>query len=125
MRSLAASTLSPSVASLPLTVTSPWSISSSQWRRLPRPACARTFCSRSLGIERVRTEPLLECLHHLRAGNELAQRRKVIERVEPEPLEEQARGAVQECEARTGIAGDLLDETALLQRAHHPVDVDT
>ena len=57
------------------------------------------------------------------SGDELAQRRQVVERVEAEPFEEQARRAVQQREPGTGIARDLLDQAALLQRAHHAVDV--
>src|SRR5437764_11209419 len=91
------------------------------------PACARTFCSRSspsVGIDRVRTEPLLESLHHVGPGHEVAERREVVDRVQTETLEEQSRRAVHQREARTRITRHLLDEAALLQGAHNTVDVD-
>src|SRR4051794_30017861 len=69
IRSECASALSPSVATVPLIVTEPDSISSSQWRRLPNPARARIFWSRSsvapsdgsssVGMRSLRTEPPL------------------------------------------------------------------
>src|SRR5437764_13254900 len=98
MRSISTSALSPSVATRPLTVTRPASISSSQVRRLPSPTPARIFCRRSPslgGIERVGKQPLFERFHHLRTGDELPEAREVVERREPEPLEELLRRAVQ------------------------------
>src|SRR4051794_41171279 len=47
MRSSSASTRRPRTATSPFTRTLPSAISSSQWRRLPMPARARTFWSRS------------------------------------------------------------------------------
>ena len=43
----------------------------------------------------VRPEAVLQGVHDLRAGNELGQRRQLLDAVEPEPLQEQRGGAVQ------------------------------
>src|SRR4051794_20809757 len=102
--SVDASALSPSVATVPLTVTRPSSISSSQVRRLPRPARARTFWSLSLcgGIKGIWAQSLLQRLDDVGARDELTQPRKVVDRPETKSLEEEFRGAVQRCEPRTG-----------------------
>src|SRR3954447_10238024 len=119
MRSAAGSTRRPSSATSPLTVTRPPAISSSLARRLATPAAARTFCSFSLNAKRV-----LELLHDLGAGDEVAERRQVVEVVQPQLLQKQRRGAVQQGLARPGVAGHLLDIAAMLEGAHDAVDVD-
>ena len=55
-RSCSGSTRRPSTATSPLTVTRPSAIRSSQTRRLPSPARARTFCSRSPSVTRHRAQ---------------------------------------------------------------------
>jgi hypothetical protein len=133
-------------------VTSPSSISSSHARRLPSPARASTFWSRSPscytvtfvvvgrrlalvalartvaagevdGAAGIGPEPVLERLHDLGAGDEVAEGRQLVEGVEPELLEERPGGAEQHGLPGPGIAGDLLDVAALLERAHDAVDV--
>src|SRR6266508_3390024 len=108
------STLSPSVATCPSTVTRPAAISSSQARREPTPAAASTFCSRSgLGIS--------DLVHVV--GQERCERRKLVEAVQAELFQEQRGGPVQE---RPGLrlAAALLDQPAADQRAYHAVAVD-
>src|SRR5438067_10426303 len=122
------STRCPRTATEPLTVTRPSSMSSSHARRLPKPARASTFCSRSPSAVTRRSlaghspitrrslagsQPLFEDLDHLRPGHEVAERGKVVEGVEAETLEELARGAVEHGLARAGIASHLLDVAAL------------
>ena len=59
----------------------------------------------------------LEVLHDVGAGHELAQRRKLVEPVEAEPLEEQRGGAEQDRLAGTRVLPHLGDEAALVERA--------
>ena len=112
------STRRPSTATSPSTVTRPSSIRSSQTRRLPNPARARTFWRRSpsgssgvgfgvtlgvlgavrpwreveIGAQRIvlvgQAQALLEGFDDLGAGHELASGGRSVERVEAEPLEE-------------------------------------
>src|SRR4051812_49085721 len=96
--SVAASALPPRIATRPLTVTAPDSISSSHVRRLPSPARARIFCRRSLNG--VGQQPLLELLDHVGPWHELAEARQVVDGVETESFEEQLRRAVQHGHAR-------------------------
>src|SRR5256885_15694854 len=111
---LAGSTLSPSVAVCPSTVTRPAAMSSSQARREPTPAAARTFCRRSsvVGIgDLVRV-----------VGQERRERRQFLDAVQAELLQEQGRGAVQE-RAALRLAAALLDKAAGCQRADDAVAV--
>src|SRR5579885_3126112 len=124
MQSTSTSARAPRSATTPLNVTSPSAMSSSQRRRLPMPARARTFCSRSGVANVVRLQPQLERFDDVGAGHELAERGQLVDRVEPEALEEQARRAVEHGLAGTRVARDLFDEAALLQRADDAVDVD-
>src|SRR5436190_23115904 len=118
MLSVAGSTRRPSSATSPLTVTRPSAMRSSLARRLATPAAARTFWSLS-----VDPEGMLERLHHLGSGDEVAQRGQVGQRVEPQLLQEHRRGAVKEGLARPRVTGDLLDVAPLLECAHDAVDV--
>src|SRR5689334_4219471 len=114
-------------------------MSSSQARRDPMPARARTFWTRSavgVGCElggiglldrgRVVGEPQspLERLDDARVRDEVAERREVAQRVETESFEEHRRGAVENGGARSGITTGLLDVAALDQRAQRRLDVD-
>src|SRR3954451_10906459 len=113
---VAGSTLSPSFATLPFTVTRRRKIRSSQARRDPTPAAASTFWRRSAvsacGIE---------YFFHV-VGQERGQRRQLVNRVDAEFLEEQRGGAIQVC---AGLALDtaFLDEAAGHKRTHDPIDV--
>src|SRR3954462_3632075 len=89
-RSASTSTRRPNSATSPFTRTRPSAMRSSLARRLAIPACARIFCSFSVG-----TEGVLERLHHLGAGDEVAQRGQVVDCVQPQLLEEQAGGPVE------------------------------
>src|SRR3990170_3578273 len=111
IRPLAGSTCSPTVATRPSIRTRPAAISPSLARRDATPAAARIFWSRSSGIARaVESERLLERVHGIalalaapgsgrarsaaRAllgetrGDVGVKRRQVVERGQPEPLEE-------------------------------------
>src|SRR4051812_23731880 len=145
-RSVSVCTRRPRTATSPLTVTRPPAISSSATRLLPMPTRARTFCSRSpsraaesssiggrglialaFDVERrvgSDAQTLLERLDDPRARHELAEGRQVLERGEPQLLEEHRCGAEQDGLPGAGIARDLGDVDALLQRSHHAVDVD-
>src|SRR2546421_6772959 len=112
----------PSSAGSPFTATRPSAISSSDARRLATPAAASTFWSFSVWL--LGTQRVLERLHDLGTGHEVAERRQVVERVEAELLQEQQGGAVEDGLAGTGVAGDLLDVPPLLERADDAVDVD-
>src|SRR5262245_65581739 len=106
MRSVFGSARSPRAATSPLTRTRPSAISASEARRLPNPARARIFCSRSssgpvtgrggLRVRAVelrqrvaqglggRTEPVLELLHHVGPGAEVADGGQRVEAGEPQ-----------------------------------------
>src|SRR5262245_65725016 len=116
-------------------------MSSSHARREPIPARARTFWTRSgsasvdvrarldgsvveAGVL-IEAQSALERLDHLGAGHEVAQRRQLGEAPEPEALEEPARGAVQDGEARARVAADLLDGAALHQGGQRRPGADT
>src|SRR6185312_592230 len=100
------------MATSPSTVTRPAAISSSQARREPRPARARTFCRRSLSVPAGSGVPgdapasgvvagrldaeaqrgthfALEVARHLGAGEEVLDGRQLRQRVEAESLQEE------------------------------------
>src|SRR5207237_8301719 len=132
----------PRWARSPLTRTLPSTMSSTQARRLPKPRLANIFCRRSplavvgsasragFGAPKPasaipgRAQSLLQRLDHLRAGNEVAQRRQLLEAVEPQPLEEQRGRPVQHGLAGAGISCHPLDVPPLGQRPDHAVHVD-
>src|ERR1700760_3026440 len=99
------STLSPSWAIRPLTVTRLRKIRSSQARRDPTPAAASTFWRRSAvsacGIEH---------FFHV-VGQKWGERRQLFDRVEAELLEEERGRAIQVCPGFAFRAA-LLDEAA-------------
>ena len=93
----------PSAATSPSTVTRPSAISSSQARREPIPTRARTFWRRSPVRRRRQAastprpsadwQVALELAGHLGPGQEVLDRRQLLERVEPEALQEEVGGA--------------------------------
>src|SRR5690242_16980304 len=107
MMSLTGSALSPSFATLPLTVTRRAAISSSLARRDPTPAAAITFCRRSRpSVSALLIGDLLNVVRQ-----ERCQWRKLVDRVEAELLQEQGGGAV-EVRAGLGFGPALLDHAA-------------
>src|SRR4051794_2521003 len=117
MIAVSASTLSPSDARLPSIVTRPAAISSSQARREPIPADARTFWRRScsrLGIS---------YLIHV-VWEEGCERRQLIDTVQAEFLQEQRRRPVEERTA-VRLAATFFDQAPRQQGTHHAVTVDT
>src|SRR5213592_2972135 len=110
MTAVAESTLSPSVARRPSTVTRPAAINSSHARREPTPAVASTFCRRSpAALVAPSALGIGDLVHVVR--QERRQRRQLLHAVEPQLLQEQDGGAVQERPA-VGFAAALLDQAA-------------
>src|SRR5580704_2529229 len=123
----------------PSTLTRPSSISSSQARREPTPAAARTFCSRTpsslgsrSGVARRSIVPLLTVIQLAGldlvfdicgAGQQRSQVRQFVQALEAHPLQEVPGGAVQQ---RTGLVlgAALLHQTTGQQGPHHAVAVD-
>src|SRR5512132_652020 len=132
MRSVPGSARSPRIATSPLTRTRPAAISASEARRLPRPARARIFCSRSglvtrggaLGVRAaelrqplaqvlgVGPEPMLELLDDIGSRHEVADGGQLVDAVEAQLFEERPRGAKQRGLTGTGVAADLGDVAA-------------
>jgi hypothetical protein len=75
------------------------------------------------GLRGVGAEAFFQGLQDAGVGEEVGDRGEITERVEPEPFEELAGGAEQGGLAGAGVATHLVDVAALLQGAHHPVDV--
>src|SRR5687767_11580816 len=138
MRAVSGSTRMPSSAGAPSTETLPPAISSSHARREPNPARASTFCSRSgspmrgasgllgvldVGVAR-QSKSAFERLDDTGVGDELSERRKVVERVDAETFEEQWRGAIQHRESGPRVAIHLGDVPACRERAERRLDVD-
>ena len=69
-------------------------------------------------------QTLLEGVHHLRAGHEVAERREVLDPVQAEPLEEQLGRPVQDRKARAGVPPHLDHVPALAERPQDAVGVD-
>src|SRR3954466_1162914 len=90
---------------------------SSQARREPTPAAASTFWRRSAvsawGIE---------YFFHI-VGQERGKRGQLVDRVDPELLQEQRRRTVQ-VGTRLALDAALLDQSARGKRTHDPVAVD-
>src|SRR5215471_6385058 len=122
----------------PSTSTRPAPMSSSQCLRLPIPASARTFCSRtppgtsvrlslsssswSSSSSRSRSGVLiLDVLDVFR--QERREVRQVLQAGQAQPLQEVRRGPVQDG-AGLGIGAGFLDQAAQHQGAHHAVAVD-
>src|SRR5438270_526144 len=108
MRSDAAVARSPRRATRPLIVTCPFSTNSSHTRRLPMPTRARILWTRSASLGRsgsvgIRAQTLFEGFDDLGARDELSEARQVVERSQPESLQEQLRRAVHHGETGTGI----------------------
>src|SRR6516165_12532886 len=104
------STRSPNSARRPSIVTLPATISSSHARLLPYPMRASTFCTRSTGAEGCsapdtsvavrcsserRPQPLFELTRYLGTGQEVLDRRELVDSVETQALEEEIGGAVE------------------------------
>src|ERR1700723_297440 len=127
----------------PSTSTRPAPIISSQCLRLPTPASARTFCSRTPPGTSVRLsrsspsgEPQSSSSSSLKSGsgvlildvlNVLGQERREVGQVlqagQAQPLQEIPGGPVQDG-AGFGVGAGLLDQAAQHQGAHHAVAVD-
>src|SRR5580700_8233465 len=123
----------------PSTSTRPAPMSSSQCLRLPSPASARTFCSRtppgtSVSESRSASSSSYSSLRASRSGvlildvlNVLWQERREIREIlqarQAQPFQEVAGGAVQDGGGLRVRAG-LLDQAAQRQRAHDAVAVD-
>src|SRR5713101_1907475 len=124
----------------PSTSTRPAPMSSSQCLRLPTPASARTFCSRTPPGTSIReslspsSKSSSSSAWNLRSGvlildvlNVLRQERREIRQVlqagQAQPLQEVRGGPVQDGPGLLVRAG-LLGEAAQHQRAHHPVAAD-
>src|SRR5271169_4492069 len=129
----------------PSTSTRPAPIISSQCRRLPIPASARTFCNRTPPGTSVRLSRssssgypksssssssslklwsgvlILDVLDVLR--QERREVRKILQAGQAEPLQEVPGGAVQDG-AGLGVGAGLLDQPAQHQGPHHAVAVD-
>src|SRR5579859_1729942 len=129
----------------PSTSTRPAPIISSQLRRLPTPAAASTFCSRTppgTSVSESRSPGSIPQSSSSRSrrpsrradmpgilfvadviGQERRELGQVIQAREAESLEEVGRGAEQD-RARLVVGSRLLDKPAQDQRAHHAVTVD-
>src|SRR6516164_8674152 len=131
------STRAPNLRTVcPSTSTRPAPISSSQYLRLPTPASARTFCSRTppgTSVSESRSSSswssstsrsgglILDVLDVLR--QERREIRQVLQAGQAQPLQEVPGGPVQD-RAGLGVGARLLDQAAQHQRAHHAVAVD-
>ena len=150
----AGSTRRPSTATSPLTVTRPAAIEllarapRARDRRAPAPsaaarpsvehssargevdvdaASARFACrprARPSTSSEASAQPAFERLDDRRVGNEVGERRQLVERVEPEPFEEHPRGREQRRVARRVLVADLFDVAARDERLQRRVDVD-
>src|SRR5687767_7956916 len=124
IRSRVGSAESPRPARFPLTVTRPSATSCSARRREATPARAMTFWRRSLaiagggGLRRGRPGQRGELC---RVGREW---REVVERGEPEALEERERRGEQDRAPGRVPPADLRDQPAMEQRADDVVRVD-
>src|SRR5690348_14786838 len=134
---VAGSTLSPSVATLPSTVTMPSAMNPSHSRRDPRPALASTFCSRSTraggggasgaGSKAEAGKSVSDSALGIGnlvyvVGEEGSKRRQLVDAVQAQLLQEQ-RGRPVEERAALRLAATLFDQAARHERANHPVAV--
>src|ERR1041385_761957 len=128
---------SPSFAILPPTATRPASIPPSISRRDPSPAAARSFCSRSAvgapdglavgpcgGLGSLRSV-FFGTDSRFRGGGgwfkgkslgDFLERRQLLQRAQPEVVEELARRGVERRPARSFAVADDVDPAAILQR---------
>src|SRR3970040_742856 len=122
IRCTAGSTRCPAAARTPATVTPPGppATSASAARREATPASASTFWMRASGI--VGTGRRRSTVHQAR-GRLGIERGQVVERREPEALEELEAGAEKAPPARRVGATQLGDEAAMQQAAHDVIGV--
>ena len=133
------STFCPIVAGLPSTRTRPAATSASAARRDATPAAARTFWIRSSGIGAQPPERAAELGLGVASSSGRSsvaallgqarrhvgiERRQVVEALEPEPLQELERRAVQDRPARRRRAAQLHDEPPMQEAPQRVVRVD-